>query len=135
MACPYFFPLEKSLTIGWAFPSRLPLGTGHCGTCRAGESEFTPSDERLKDCCNLGYAICDRLPAQREADCVRFSVGREQGERIRVQYVFEREHAPFRYGVIEYDSVAAAWLSTIDDTCVQRQAECYLAVYLERRRK
>jgi hypothetical protein len=135
VACPFFFPLEKSVTIGWAFPSRLPLGAGYCGRCRAGEGEFPPGEERLRDSCNLGYAACDRLPVERHADCVRFSIGREQGDRIILHYVYEREHAPVQYGNVEYDSVRRQWLSLIQNECVQRQAECYLAVYLERRRK
>jgi hypothetical protein len=135
VACPYFFPLEKSVTIGWTFPSRLPLGAGYSGCCRASDVAFSPQDDQLRDSCNLGYAACDRLPSERRADCVRFSLGREQGERFVVHYVYEREHAPVQYGKLEYDFVADHWLSTVDDDCLKRQAECYLASYLERRHK
>jgi hypothetical protein len=135
VACPYFFPLEKSATIGWAFPSRLPLGAGHCGTCRAAEQAITPSDDQIKDFCNLGYAACHRLPSERSADCVRFAMGRVEGDRMILQYVYERQHAPVKHGNLEYDCARGQWLAILDDECVQRQAECYLAVYMERRPK
>jgi len=134
VACPFFFPVEKSFSIGWAFPARLPLGGGYCGTCRAGGVEVTPTDDELRDFCNLGYANhCERMPATREADCVRFAVSKDEGARIAFQYVYEREHEPVKHGLVEYDCGAKAWIVPIQDEIVQRQAECYLAGYLERR--
>jgi len=134
VACPFFFPVEKSFAIGWAFPARLPLGAGYCGTCRAGSAEVTPSESELRDFCNLGYSgHCRRIPAKREADCVRFAVSKDEGSKITFQFVYEREHEPVRHGVVEYDCVAAAWAVPLADEVVQRQAECYLAGYLERR--
>ena len=134
MACPYFFPAEKSWTIAWPFPRRLPLGAGFCGTCRAGTEPQTPSDAELKDFCNLGYANkCSRLPADRRADCVRFSVARHEGDWITLSYVYEREHAPVEHGQLEYDCATQRWLVPLEDACVQRQAECYLAMYIEQR--
>jgi hypothetical protein len=134
VACPYFFPTEKSWTIAWPFPRRLPLGSGFCGTCRAAVELQTPSDDELKDFCNLGYASkCSRLPAERHADCVRFSVTKHQGDQITLSYVYEREHAPVQHGQLEYDCAAQRWLAPLEDACVQRQAECYLGTYLERK--
>jgi hypothetical protein len=134
VACPFFFPAEKIQTIAWAFPARLPLGAGFCGTCRAGVSEVSPAENELKEFCNLGYAsACNRLPAQRRADCLRF-VARENGGRIILDYVYEREHAPVEQGRVEYDCDTGKWPVALSDDCAQRQAECYLAVYLERRR-
>jgi hypothetical protein len=136
VACPYFFPKEKSYAIGWAFPSRLPLGAGFCGTCRAGreEAEAVPDDATLRDFCNLGHARgCTRMPTERHADSVRFAVAADTGERIVIQYVYDRDHSPVEHGQLDYNCAAGGWISTIADACVQRQAECYLAVYLERR--
>lgn len=133
MACPFFFPVEKIQTIAWAFPSRLPLGAGFCGTCRAASQEVTPTEDELRNLCNLGYASgCHRMPAQREADCVRFSA-RDNSGRVTLSYVYEREHAPVEYGELDYDSATETWLLKLSDECIQRQAECYLGTYLERR--
>lgn len=134
MACPYFFPKERSLALGWAFPRRLPLGAGFCGTCRAGAVERVPDDATLRDLCNLGHArLCPQMPAQHRADSVRFAVASDAQEQIVLHYVFDREHAPAASGRIVYDTLAQRWISTLEDACAQRQAECYLEVYLERR--
>jgi hypothetical protein len=136
VACPFFFPAEKTHAIAWAFPQRLPLGAGHCGTCRAGDADLVPSEAELRDFCNLGYASgCSRLPAERRADCLRFVVAREEAGRIILHYIYEREHAPVEHGRIEYDCSTQTWPVTLADVCAQRQAECYLSVYLERRRR
>ncbi len=135
MACPYFYPVERSFAIGWAFPARLPLGAGYCGTCRAGGMEVTPTETEQRDYCNLGYAKdCARMPEDRCADCVRFALSKDDGTKIAIQYVYERSHEPVRHGVVEYDCVAHSWIVSLDDdVVVQRQAACYLAAYLERR--
>ncbi|HWG49043.1 MAG TPA: hypothetical protein VN669_05075 [Candidatus Acidoferrales bacterium] len=135
MACPFFFPAEKIQTIAWAFPARLPLGAGFCGTCRAAAEEVTPTDDDLRDFCNLGYGTgCHRLPADRRADCLRFSA-RDNSGRVTLSYVYERDHAPVEHGSLEYDCATQSWPVKLKDDCAQRQAELYLAVYLERRRK
>jgi hypothetical protein len=134
VACPFFFPVERSSAIGWAFPARLPLGAGYCGTCRAGADAVTPTDTELRDFCNLGYASeCGRMPLDRQADCVRFAVSRDEGSKIAFQYVYERKHEPVSHGIVEYDVVAGAWMVLLTDEVAQRHAECYLAGYLERR--
>ena len=136
MACPYFFPKERTFAIGWPFPHRLPLGGGFCGTCRAGPEEYVPDDAALRDFCNLGHARgCARMPSPRPADSVRFAVARDSGDRILLHYVYDREHAPVQHGQLEYDCAARRWLSSLDDACAQRQAECYLAMHLERLRR
>lgn len=133
MACPYFFPVEK-IAIGWAFPARLPLGAGFNGTCRAGDVETTPTEIELRNFCNLGYACgCSRMPKTRPCDGVRFAVARDEESRVILHYVSEREHQPVEYGRLEYDCVAKEWPFPLRDACLQRQAECYVAVYLERR--
>jgi len=133
VACPYFFPTERAYAIGWPFPQRLPLGAGFCGTCRAAGEEFIPDEAVLRDFCNLGHAHgCARMPAERSADSVRFAVSEDTGDTIRLLYVFDLRHAPGDHGQLEYDCVAGKWRTTLRDACVQRQAECYLAIYLER---
>jgi hypothetical protein len=134
VACPYFFPTERAAGAAWSFPSRLPLGAGFCGTCRANGTECTPCEAELRDFCNLGYAAqCPHMPAERNADCVRFAVAKDEGDRIALYYVYERDHAPVDWGTVAYDLRTQQWAWTISDVCVQRQAECYLAVYLEKR--
>jgi len=134
VACPYFFPTEKSCTIAWAFPARLPLGAGFNGACRAGDEEVTPTEGELRDFCNIGYARgCPRMPMSRCSDGVRFAVARDEESRIILHYASEREHEPVEYGRLEYDCMTKTWPAPMRDVCLQRQAECYLAVYLERR--
>ena len=134
MACPFFYPVERSFAIGWAFPARLPLGVGYCGTCRAAGVEVTPTDLELRDYCNLGYAKgCEKMPEVRYADCVRFALSKDEGTRILLQYVYERAHEPVKNGLVEYDCLAHQWIVSLSDAIVQRQAECFLAAYLERR--
>lgn len=133
MACPFFFPTEK-ISIGWAFPARLPLGAGFTGTCRASETEVTPSETELRDFCNIGYAGgCLRMPAVRCADGVRFAIARDEETRIVLHYVSERLHEPVEYGRLEYDCKEHKWIVPLRDLCLQRQAECFVNVYLERR--
>lgn len=135
MACPFFFPTVKSDSIAWAFPARLPLGAGFCGSCRAGASEVVPSEGELRDFCNLGYSgECSRLPQERRADCVRFAVAEDSGPAVVLHYVFEREHAPIEHGRVEFNRESREWNVMLSDAVVQRQAEVYLQSYLERRR-
>src|SRR5215467_14573943 len=129
VACPFFFPTERAFTIAWSFPRRLPLGAGFCGKCRARAEEYVPDDPTLRDFCNLGYAGgCTRIPAERRADSVRFAITQQAGDRIILSYVYDRDHAPVEHGCLEYDCKARRWITTLDDACVQRQAECYLAM-------
>ena len=134
VACPYFFPTEKSSTVSWAFPQRLPLGAGFCGVCLADGERRRPADTELKEFCNLGYAThCEKIPADRASDAVRFSVSKDSGESILLQYCCERAHAPVENGQLQYDFTTGVWTATHQDACIQRQAECYLITYLERK--
>ena len=134
MCCPYFYPRERTAEIAWSFPGRLPLGGGFRGECRAGTAPAVPDDATLRESCNLGYARgCSRLPASRTMDSVRLAVGQDREDKIHVLYVADREHAPVAHGELVYDCAARRWVSTSDDPCVQRQAECYLETYLQRR--
>ena len=133
VTCPYFFPTER-ISLGWPFPARLPLGAGFAGTCHAGAKEVTPAEVELRDFCNMGNALgCPRMPKDRHADGVRFAVARDEGSRVILHYVSECDHAPVEYGRLEYDCTEHKWPVPLRDMCLQRQAECYMAVYLERR--
>ena len=82
----------------------------------------------------MGYAGgCPHLPANRCADNVRFAVARDEDSRIILHYVSERFHQPVEYGRLEYDCQLERWLAPMRDPCLQRQAECFVKVYLERR--
>jgi hypothetical protein len=134
VACPYFFPTTRSTDIDWPFPRRLPLGAGFCGACAAGEERATPADAELREFCNLGYATqCAKLPAARRSDAVRFAIAKDGGDRILLHYCCERDHAPVEHGQLQYDCGAQAWRVSHQNPCIQRQAECYVAVYLERK--
>lgn len=134
MACPFFKPTVRLDVELWPHRQRLPLGDGFAGTCEApGFEGIRPSDEELKELCNLGYAqICPRLPGDRKADAVRFAVARDAGLSIRLHYSVERQHAPVEHGTVEYDCVRGCWLSTHSDSRMQTMAACYLTSYLGR---
>lgn len=138
MACPFFMPVERLETGTWLHAARLPLGCGWSGHCTApGHESETPSQEELREFCNLGYAQgCGRLPRERAWDSVRFgarTVG--SGGRIQIRYVCERGHRPAEHGVLEFDPVDARWEQQHRDSRVQRMAECFLELYVEKRKR
>ena len=135
MPCPFFLPTERISGGLWPFPSRLPLGEGWRGQCMApGHEHSAPGETELKECCNLGYARqCSRLPQEREADAVRFSVSVENGNRLRVFYVCEKNHLPGETGTLDYDSALHCWVSQHPNAVIQRLAECYLEAYQSRK--
>jgi hypothetical protein len=135
-------PVEKLENGAWLHPGRLPLGRGWSGQCTApGHAGEVPSQEELREFCNLGYAEgCGRLPRERVWDSVRFAArtvsgdGRS-GERVQVRYVCERGHRPAEHGVLEFDPVESRWVELHRDSRVQRMAECFLESYIEKRKK
>jgi hypothetical protein len=135
MACPYFLPLKRIESPPWPHPARLPLGDGWSGQCTApGHAGAQPTDDELKDGCNLGYArACPRLPRDRAVDAVRFSLARDRHQRLAVQFVCEIAHAPAGHGVLEFDAAVGRWSSVHDDARVQKMAECFLDSYLRRK--
>jgi hypothetical protein len=74
------------------------------------------------------------MPADRHADSVRFAVAGDTGDKILLDYVYDREHVPIQHGRLEYRCAAQRWTVRLKDASLQRQAECYLAIYLERQR-
>jgi hypothetical protein len=144
VACPFFMPVEKLESGSWLHANRLPLGCGWSGRCTApGHEDAVPTQEELHEYCNLGYAAgCGRLPTERAWDSVRFGArtisrdGKDRsGEHIQIRYVCERDHLPVEHGVLKFDAVLARWEPGHLDQRVQRMAECFLASYIERRRK
>jgi hypothetical protein len=135
MACPYFMPTQRCEAELWPFRRRLPLGDGWLGYCAApGYAGVQPSEEELKEGCNLGYALkCARLPQERVSDAVRFSVARDQDGKLQLCYVFELAHRPGQRGSLEYDCALGRWLSQHSEARVQHMAECFLGSYLSKR--
>ena len=144
MACPFFMPMEKLENGSWPHASRLPLGGGWSGHCTApGHENSAPSQDELREYCNLGYAAnCGRLPRERAWDSIRFgarTVFTDEknltARQIQIRYVCEREHLPVEHGTLTFDAVGARWELRHADHRVQRMAECFLASYVEKRKK
>ena len=133
MACPFFIPTER-LDGVFKFPDRLPLAPGYRGVCGApGQMLCRPTEDELRDHCNLGHAACTRLPEQRHADSVRFAA-QAADRRISVRYYYEVNCSPAGGGVLEYDEREQRWLTPVDDDKLQRQAECFLQAWRKRHR-
>jgi len=132
MACPYFLPQKRIQNSPWPHPTRLPLGDGWSGECTAPGYEGTqPTDDELRDGCNLGYArVCPRLPRERTWDAVRFSLARDRDHKLSVQFVCEIAHAPGEHGMLEFDAATGRWSQSHKDARIQKMAECYLESYL-----
>jgi hypothetical protein len=134
MPCPYFIPTDRFDDSGFVHPGRLPLGAAFRGRCGAPQSNGTvPTDEELKQC-NLGYARnCARLPQEREADAVRFSILGEREGKISICFVSELNYLPCERGNLDYESVSQRWLQMHPNERIQTMAECFLQSYLARR--
>src|SRR4051794_20534601 len=95
MACPYFIPEKRCESELWQHRARLPLGDGYEGRCGVvGFEAERPAEEQLKTACNLGNALCPRLPADREHDAIRFYVAADEGRQLTIDYCTERDHHP-----------------------------------------
>jgi hypothetical protein len=142
VACPFFMPMRKLENGNWLHAQRLPLGCGWSGHCTApGHVGEIPSQEELQELCNLGYAsACARMPQQRDWDSVRFGVktifseGQVQCKRVQLRYVCERDHRPVEHGLLEFDVDSDQWRARHADARVQRMAECFLAIYFEKKK-
>lgn len=89
----------------------------------------------MREVCNLGYgrAVCERFPRDSAAsDAIRFHIAKDDGELVKIQYVFERECWPAAHGSIEC-TVAHGAISTNADEILRRQAEAFLESYIRRR--
>jgi len=82
----------------------------------------------------MGYAKhCSRLPADRHADAVRFVLGEESNGVLHVRFACELAYLPAAHGELLYEKASATWLLKHEDARIQRMAECYVQVQLERR--
>jgi hypothetical protein len=131
VACPFFSPAEPASEIASPHPRRLPLGASWRGVCSApGYEQDIPNPIELESC-NLGYAkSCPRLPLKRNCDAVRFSISKDSGERLVLQFVFESNYLPAGDGLLEYDLALRTWISPHPEARLQRLAECFLQSYL-----
>ncbi len=130
LACPFFVPREIVNDGSWPHPSRLPLGAGWTGNCRASGHEVAASDTHIREFCNLGYATaCPHLPQRPDWDAVRFSVARAGREQITICFVCELDHAPIEHGKLTFDLASEIWLNPHPDPRVLRLATCYLHTY------
>jgi hypothetical protein len=140
MSCPYFVPTEILAGAQWPHRARLPLGdgwTGHCCAAEGSPSPESPTEDELRDFCNLGYALqyqrkCTRCPQSRDWDAIRVGVVGENGAIVQLDYVCERDFAPVEHGVLTFDRAASQWMSRHSDQRVQLKAEAYLRVWMER---
>lgn len=135
MACPYFCPKARLKEEDAAHAPRLPLGDAYAGECRAQQTAYAPDETRTRGLCNVGYARagCDRFPQDALSDAVRFHMVEDQGERIRIQYIFERDCWPREHGVLEYSLGAHAVEASGDREILRIQAGAFAESYLRRR--
>lgn len=134
VACPFFHPTIRHDAELWPFRRRLPLGDGFQGHCTApGHEGEIPDDLTLGESCNLGYARCPRLPQQREADAVHFSVATDRDGIVALHWVMVKNHALASSGQLRFDRGCSCWLELHPNSVVQRMAQCYLEAYLGRR--
>lgn len=129
MPCPYFLPSVRTSIAALPHPERLPLGGTYSGQCTA--ANVVPTTEMLHDC-NLGYAMCDHLPAMRSADAVRFLTRRTEPGRIAVNYVCESHYSPVSDGMLIFDVASNSWQERHPNACLQRMAECCVESFRSR---
>ncbi len=133
LACPYFVPREVVADGSWLHPSRLPLGAGWNGNCRASGQEIAAPETHVREFCNLGYAkACPHLPPQRDWDAVRFSVANTSPDQIVLCFVCELDHAPIDHGKLTFDLKRGSWLDEKVDPRVLTLATCFLQTYRAR---
>lgn len=136
MACPFFVPIEivNDGDGSWPHPSRLPLGAGWRGNCRATGQEIPAANDHVRDFCNLGYAAaCPHLPSQRDWDAIRFCIAHESRNQLTVSFVCELAHAPITFGTLVFDLAENLWIESKNDPRVLTLANSYLQTYRSRR--
>ncbi len=83
----------------------------------------------------MGYAAgrCPRCLAADSGDAVRFLIAQDRDQVIRIEYVVERDHHPYRRGALEYQRTPGALTPLAEDPVLERQALAYVGSYLRRR--
>jgi hypothetical protein len=130
VACPWFYPLDRLAdAAGASLPG--PLGACWSGECQAAPGGWQPDGDTGRRLCNFGYARehCPRVPRD-GADAIRFSVARDDGGIIGLQWVIEKDHLPFAHGRLEYSRAEGGFHGKHEDARLSRQAEAYVISYL-----
>ncbi len=120
MACPFFRP-SRLMERG---SGRAPLGgmfEGQCERHGIGGTQL----------CNFGYArgLCADFPGDSDADAVRFSVTGSTDGVVTLIWIFEKDHAPMRHGVLKYCESSREFVDTPDGV-LRAQARVFLENYL-----
>lgn len=110
----------------WGGSGRAPLGGMFEGECSRGG----PGDAQL---CNFGYArgLCAHFPGDSDADAVRFSVAGSADGMVRLIWIFEKDHAPMKHGVLEYCESSGEFADAPEEL-LGAQARVFLENYLRR---
>jgi hypothetical protein len=135
MACPYFYPIEPRARAFASHDALLPLGDSWAGVCRATpERPSAPDEATVRPLCNLGYAreTCARFPPGDGPDAVRFTISRDDGVAIGIQYVVERDHHPFAHGRLDYLPATGTFAARPGGEILERQAQAYVESYRRR---
>jgi hypothetical protein len=115
----------------------LPLGGYWAGTCAADPTgaPSSPDEVTLNHLCTLGYARgnCAQFPAGNGPDAIRFTISADDGVSLRLSYVQERDHHPFRHGPLEYSRAENRFTDSTVDDMLRRQAHAYIQSYLRRK--
>ncbi len=135
MACPYFYPVVRLDEKQWPNPPRLPLGDPYSGFCRAHSEATVPAESAVRDLCNQGYArhSCAEFPTGEGPDAVRFCIASDTERIVRILFVFESNHLPYRHGALDYSSDSRQCLSPTNEEILPRQAQAYLESYSRRK--
>ncbi len=120
-----------------AMGQRLPLGELWTGDCRAPGHPPAEIGEALCSPCNTGYAarVCSRFPAEGPADAVRFHVAVDDDDRLRLQYVYERQWWPAGHGVLEYSVMRGEVAPASADEILRGQAAAFAQSWIYRTRR
>jgi hypothetical protein len=115
----------------------LPLGDIWAGECWALPSPIpTLQGASLDRPCALGYARgrCPHFPQGNDgADAVRFTICGDDGARLQLLYVLERDHHPFAHGRLEFSLAVSQFVPSSLEGIFRRQAEAYVESYLARK--
>jgi hypothetical protein len=120
----------------WVHAPRLPLGDPYRGVCCSEPSRsFHPPESSQRDVCNHGYARgrCDRFPGDSPGDAIRFSITGDDGARLRLTFIVEKDHAPADHGAIEGRAEEIQSIRLRENDVMSGQARAFLESYLRRR--
>ena len=138
MACPYFFPVNPRTEGEGPQHAMLPLGSTWTGLCHAVPADARqPDDHTTRSLCNLGYArgLCTEFPGGEGPDAVRFTISEDDGVRLRVRFVVERDHHPYSHGWLEYSRERREFHDPPSSEILARQAGAYVESYLRRKQE